>query len=87
MATWCRGEQTVTTVRYVVPAPYPLGAAWAEVANALDAAKSECRRQNGGDPLSDDAIRVTAEEDQIVISFEKKEAAVRPAPWGAADHR
>lgn len=87
MSTWGRSEHTVTTIRYTVPAPHPLGAAWAEVANALDAAKSECRRQNGGDPLSDDAIRVTAEDDQIVISFEKKNTAARPEPWGAGDHR
>lgn len=86
MPTWGRSEQTVTTVRYTVPAPHPVGAPWAEVSNAMDAAKSECRRQNGGDPLSDDALRVTAEDDQIVISFEKKEAAARPAPWGAAAH-
>lgn len=74
----------MTTVRYTVPAPYPLGAAWAEVSNAMDAAKSECRRQNDGDPLSDDAMRVAAEDDRIVISFEKKES--KPEPRGAADH-
>jgi hypothetical protein len=72
MTTWSRSEKTVTTIKYTVPAPWPQGATWAEVEGAMAAAKAEAFRQNDAS-LSDDAVWVTAEDDQIVISFPKKE--------------
>jgi len=86
MPTWNRSEKTTTTIIYTVPAPWPHGGNWAEVASALEAAQSEAMREHGGNPLSDDTIWVIPEDDKIVIRFQKKEAA-RPEAWGAADHR
>ena len=75
MSDWTRGEVTTTKVVYTVWAG-PNGAAWNQVQNALDAAKSEARRLNGGNPLSDDAIWVEPKDDAIVIWFEKPAASM-----------
>lgn len=86
MPKWDRTEETVTLTKYTVSAPWPQGADLSVLREALESARSESRRQNGGDPSSDDAIRIHASGGKIVISFEKKEASVKPPPWGAAAH-
>ena len=72
MTTWSRSEVTETTVNYTVPATEPWGATWAEIYQAISAALEEIRGGGGGIP-SDDAIRVHAVDEAIVVSFTKRE--------------
>ncbi len=71
MADWSRQEKTVTTVEYVLPAPAPWGACWNDMSNVIDAVLSEYRRLYGHRP-SDNAVRVHATDEEVVVSFEKK---------------
>jgi len=71
MATWGRSEKVTRTVRYHIPANGPWGAPWNQVAGALNAAVREytvSHRAEGEPP--DDAIRLHAHDDEIVIEFE-----------------
>lgn len=65
MTTYSRSEKTVTTVTYRVPAPEPLGAPYTEVLRAINAASREFLAEH------DDDLRVHANDDMIIISFEK----------------
>lgn len=69
MSTWTRGEKVTKTVEYTVPTHEPWGAAWSEVQNALGAALEEFRTIYAH-PATDDAIRFSVRDDEIVISFE-----------------
>ena len=75
MPDWTRSEKTVTTVMYRVPTREPWGAVWTEVAQALNAAIAEYNERfpaaAAHDIPSDDSIRIHAEDEEIVISFEK----------------
>jgi hypothetical protein len=73
---WTRREKTVTTIEYAVPADEPRGACWNQVQQALNAAVREHSPWKNPVP-ADDAIRVHARDDEIVISFEKGEEP----PW------
>jgi hypothetical protein len=69
MARWSRGERTVRSVVYEVPADEPWGANWNEVQQALSLAWNEYKSVFGREP-SDDAIRVHASDDRIRIEFD-----------------
>jgi hypothetical protein len=69
MTSWIREEKTITTIEYRVPAPQPWGACWNEVELALGAATREFKDMSGWNHVPDDSVRVTTEDDTIVISF------------------
>lgn len=87
MSTWSRMERTHETVEYSVPTG-AWGACWNQVQQAIDAAVVEIVRsmdKKGAVP-SDDAIRVHARDDEIVITFERPHAPCAPvAPADATD--
>jgi len=72
MPTWSRGEKTVTTVEWRIPAAPPWGACWNEVYNVITMAIEEYveMKQSTSTP-ADDAIRVHPEDDVIVVSYVK----------------
>jgi hypothetical protein len=72
MATY--SSRTVTSIRreWTVPAAEPWGAAYIEVYKAVAAAELGYREAHGLDKsavLSDDALRMTTRDEEIVISF------------------
>lgn len=78
MATWSRTERTRETVEYSVPTG-PWGACWNQVQQAIDAAKGEVSRgMDRSGTVSDDAIRVHARDDEIVISFDRPHGSCMP---------
>jgi hypothetical protein len=68
-------------VEYVVPAPPPYGATWAEINRAITDAVGEKRRLLAGDvtanttgrTVSEDDIRVLTADDEIIIRFVVKD--------------
>ena len=71
-------SRTVKTVcrEYAVPTHEPWGAAHAEIDKAWTAAINDYRSTHGMDkntPLSDDALRFFARDDEIVIAFTVEE--------------
>jgi hypothetical protein len=71
VSTWSRTERSRDTVEYSVPTG-PWGACWNQVQQAIDAAIAEIgRSMDKGATPSDDAIRVHARDDEIVVSFER----------------
>jgi len=77
MATWSRRERVTRTVEWTVPAPAPFGADWAQVFQAYGQAERELRdagRIPEGSEPSDDLIRFHVGDDEIIISYEIKEA-------------
>lgn len=83
MSTWTRGEVTTTKMTYTIPL-YEGRASWAQIQQALSAAQADHFRLTGERPLADDAIWYTAEDDAIVIWFEKPGHQVHCA--GCYDH-
>jgi hypothetical protein len=76
MATWSRRERVTRTVEWVVPAPAPFGADWAQVFQAFHQAERELRNAGripeGAEPF-DNQIHFRAEDDEIVIYYEIEE--------------
>lgn len=72
MSSWTRIEKQSIKVEYHIPTNEPWGAAWNEVQQALMAAVTNWKLVNESalGPF-DDAIRVHAGDDEIVISFDK----------------
>lgn len=77
MAAYTWQEFTTHTVEYLVPS----GSTWAEFAKALQAAGNAYRKRHRLEPdaqLRDDAIRVEARDDQLVIAFTVEQTVERP---------
>lgn len=73
MATFTTETVTRTVRRWIVPAAEPWGADAAEIGKAWAVAEMAYREHHGIEPdrpLSDDALRFHASDDEIVISFE-----------------
>lgn len=78
MSTWSRTERTRDTIDYRVPTG-PWGACWNQVQQAINAAIAEIgRSMDKGATPSDDAIRVHARDDEIVVSFERPHGPCAP---------
>lgn len=76
MATWSRRERVTRRIEFPVPADEPWGACWNQVFGAVNAAIAELRasgRLGEMEEPSDDAIRVLAGDDEIVIYYEIRE--------------
>lgn len=76
MATWSRRERVTRTVEFPVPAGAPWGACWNQVFGAVNEAIRELRASGGlgeFEEPSDDAIRVLAGDDEIIVFYEIKE--------------
>lgn len=76
MSTYSRRERVTRTVEWTVPANQPWGACWTEVFGAVNDAIRELRASGGlgeFEEPSDDAIRVLAGDDEIIVFYEIKE--------------
>lgn len=72
MATYSRRVRRTTRIEFVVPAPQPYGACWAEVSKAVGAIYAELREAGRLAPAqvpADDVIRVQAADDAIIVSY------------------
>lgn len=75
MSDYERRERAVTTVEYVIPADPKWGACWNQVQQAINAAVYEFRGVGPSEPWvdpADNVIRVFANGDEIIVSFEKE---------------
>ena len=71
VAEWARTERVVEYVEYLVPTG-PLGGAWNQLPQAINAAVAELRGERAPDwEPYDDAIRVFPLDDAVVLRFEK----------------
>jgi hypothetical protein len=78
MASYSSREIISRRIEYTVPAPWPQGAAHAELLKALAAAAGRLRAERGiseNIALSDDALWVRSGDDEVIISFTVETAA------------
>lgn len=70
MASYSRGEVSVTRIEFTIPAP-PEGAGyayWGDLRQAILAIEAEL----GERAQYDDAVRIEARDDEIVLSYAKE---------------
>ena len=70
MATWTTRETRTTYREWVIPCPWPQGAALGDLLSALTVAEAAYRRAHGLPPdaaIPDDALRVLPGDEDVVI--------------------
>lgn len=78
MATYSRREVHTTRVEFMVPAPWPTGACWSEVAKAIAAALQELRaagRVGAEETAPDDLLRISPGDSEVIVSYEAERQA------------